>query len=208
MPLNALKKLESRATSLESNFRAVFKDIPTTMTRCETNLAVYQAMRSKIIDLAANLHETKGVVAGLEGAPKILDQFKIIAKQAAEKEEVTVEEAKARIALVDQCQKALMATAAVKKNEFVSNVGTANGIVHAATYALDQIEQSINNHAMHLRTNKGSNLRDIREGKTNSQKMREEKAAKSSKQKKPTKKEQVVKQTLASDPLKDDPKPN
>lgn len=208
MPLNALKKLESRATSLESNFRAVFKDIPTTMTRCETNLAVYQAMRSKIIDLAANLHETKGVVAGLEGAPKILDQFKIIAKQAAEKEEVTVEEAKARIALVDQCQKALMATAAVKKNEFVSNVGTANGIVHAATYALDQIEQSINNHAMHLRTNKGSNLRDIREGKTNSQKIREEKAAKSSKQKKPTKKEQVVKQTLASDPLKDDPKPN
>jgi len=174
-------------------------------------------MRSKIIDLAANLHETKGVVAGLEGAPKILDQFEIIAKQAAEKEEVTVEEAKARIALVDQCQKALMATAAVKKNEFVSNVGTANGIVHAATYALDQIEQSINNHAMHLRTNKGSNLRDIREGKTNSQKIREEKAAKagnsvpkSSKQssKKSTKKEQAVKQALASDPLKDDPKPN
>jgi hypothetical protein len=143
MPYRLLSKLLEAESAV--NFKALAKDAPHVLERCEVTMLLFKKYKGQIQELAPSLEQLKGLVKGFELATEIAGQHKKILQEACKKQEMSKEEFLDKAQLVDAVCQSLKEGAENRKEELLKAAGRIEGMFTSAMGALEQIRGFLQN---------------------------------------------------------------
>jgi hypothetical protein len=137
MPLKLLMQLDAALTAL-GDYKRDLAEAPVLLDRVETSVRVFRGIRAQLAEAAPNLHEMKGVAAGLRQAGPITQQHIEIVKAAIRDEKVDPAVGKEIISTVSRAVLSLHEAAEDRARELNRLAGKIDGLYAAAKSALSE----------------------------------------------------------------------
>lgn len=138
MPLKLLAQLDAAMLGI-GDYQRELADAPVLLDRAETSIRVFKEIRSKLAELAPNLHELKGVAAGFRQADPIVRQHSEIVKQKVKDEQIDPALGKELVAIISSAAFSLREAAEVRTGELNRAAGKVDGLYLAAKTAFAEL---------------------------------------------------------------------
>ena len=142
MPLKLLANLDAALLAL-GDYRAELATAPVLLDRAETSVRVFRGIRTQLAEAAPNLHELKGVAAGLRQAGPIVQQHIEIVKQRVKDEKLDPTLGKELIQVLAAAVLSVREAGEARTVELNRAAGKVDGLNIAAASALGDVTATI-----------------------------------------------------------------
>lgn len=137
MPTKAFLKLKDREYQVQ--WRTVLADDQTGLAQAEAHYKMYNKYVELLGNIAPNMEQLKGMIKGLGMAREIVGQHKVIWKEQAHQEKISVKQAKVRIKHLSNYQLSVKDSEQKFKDELERLIGKTQAIANAANDTLGEI---------------------------------------------------------------------
>jgi len=138
MPLKLLAQLDAKLAAL-GDFHRELADAPVLLDRAETSVRVFRGIRAKLAEAAPNIHELKGLSAGIRQAAPIVQQHAEIVKQRVKDEKMDPALGKELVGVIAAAINSLREGAEARTVELHRAAGKVDGLYAAADSALEDV---------------------------------------------------------------------
>ena len=137
MPLKLIAQLDAGLLAL-GDYKRDLAEAPVLLDRVETSVRVFRGIRAQLAEAAPNLHELKGLAAGLRQAGPIAQQHIEIVKAKVRDEKIEPELGKELVGVLAAAVASLHEAAEARTQELTRLAGRLDGLYAAAKSALQE----------------------------------------------------------------------